>query len=190
VARRLVLGLGNPGPEHEGTRHNVGFRVVDALAASEGRPWLLRGRALVVRGERDGSAFVLAKPQTYMNISGRAARDLVVELGEQVALLVVCDDFHLPLGRLRCRTTGSDGGQRGLASVIDALEGRSVPRLRLGIGEPGRQPAEEYVLRRFGRGEQAEVDDMVGRAAEAVGAWLGHGDLDQLMNAVNGPISA
>jgi PTH1 family peptidyl-tRNA hydrolase len=190
VACRLVLGLGNPGPEYDGTRHNVGFRVVDALAASEGRAWIRRGRSLVARGERPEAPVVLAKPQTYMNLSGRAARELLDELGEPVTLLVVCDDFHLPLGRLRCRTAGSDGGQKGLASVIAALGERSVPRLRLGIGDPGRQAAEDYVLRPFGRGEQATVDDMVARAADAVGAWLGHGDLDRLMNVVNGPAPA
>ncbi|MHC5212657.1 MAG: aminoacyl-tRNA hydrolase [Planctomycetota bacterium] len=190
MACRLVLGLGNPGPEYEGTRHNVGFRVVDALAERAGRPWLRRGRALVARGTRDGASFVLARPLTFMNLSGRAARDLLADLGEEADLLVVCDDFHLPLGRLRCRASGSDGGQKGLASVIAALDGRPVPRLRLGIGDPGRQPAEEFVLRRFGRGEQAAVDEMLDRAVSAVDAWLEHGDLDRLMNVVNGPAPA
>lgn len=190
MACRLVLGLGNPGPEYEGTRHNVGFRVVDALASAAGRPWLLRGRSLVARGERGEGAFLLAKPQTFMNLSGRAARDLLADQGDDAPLIVVCDDFHLPLGRLRCRSGGSDGGQKGLASVIAALCDRDVPRLRLGIGDPGRQPAEDYVLQRFGRGEQAAADEMIGRAVEALDAWLAHGDLDRLMNAVNGPAPA
>lgn len=190
MAGRLVLGLGNPGPGYDGTRHNVGFRVLDALAEGEGLSWHRSGRALVARGGRGGTPFVLAKPQTFMNLSGRAARELLADLGEATPLLVVCDDFHLPLGRLRARTTGSDGGQKGLASILVALATPSVPRLRLGIGDPGRMPAEDYVLRPFRRGERAAVDEMIGRAAEAVGAWLEHGDLDRLMNAVNGPAPA
>jgi PTH1 family peptidyl-tRNA hydrolase len=185
VACRLVVGLGNPGPEYDGTRHNVGFAVTDRVAGVLGRPFLARGRALETRGERGGVPFVLAKPLTFMNNSGRAVRDLLAELGPEAQPLVVCDDFHLPLGRLRCRRSGSDGGQKGLASVI-ALAGRDVPRLRLGVGEPPPTvPAEDYVLQRFRKGEQAEVEAMLERAAQCVLDWLGHGDLDRLIAAAN-----
>ncbi len=183
---RVVLGFGNPGAEYHGTRHNAGFFVVDALARRLGRSFVLRGRAEVASGEHTGAAFVLAKPVTFMNNSGRAARDLLAEHGESSALLVVCDDFHLPLGRLRCRGSGSDGGQKGLASVIATFPGRDVPRLRLGIGEPPEGVrAEDYVLRPFKRGEQAELDGMVARAADCLLDWLADADLARLINAAN-----
>ena len=146
-------------------------------------------RSLVARCEAGGMACVLAKPQTFMNRSGRAARELLSDLDGPADLLVVCDDFHLPLGRLRCRRGGSDGGQLGLASVIGVLAADpaagEVPRLRLGIGDPGRMPAEDYVLQPFGHGEQRDVEDMVDRAAACLEAWLAHGDLSQLIAAAN-----
>jgi len=187
VACRLIVGLGNPGPEYEGTRHNIGFEVTALLAdALQGR-WSSRGRARrEARGEQGGRDVVLLQPQTFMNDSGRAVRAALDELGDRTELLVVCDDFHLPLGRLRCREQGSDGGQKGLASVISALTGRAVPRLRLGIGEPpDGVAAEDYVLRRFRRGEQAEAKAMVKRAADLVLAWLQHGDLGKLIDQAN-----
>ena len=190
---RLVLGLGNPGAEYDGTRHNVGFDVLDRLAARHGRPFLQRGRALVARltlpardPGGDETVALLAKPTTFMNRSGRAARDLLAELDGPVDLLVLCDDFHLPLGRLRCRAKGSSGGQKGLASIIELVPGREIPRLRLGIGEPGRVPAERFVLMPFKRGEQDAVDEMLERAAVAVDDWFAHGDLDRLMRETNG----
>ena len=187
---RLVLGLGNPGPEYDGTRHNVGWAALDRLADGLGWSFGSRGRALVARGEVPGAdaervVALLAKPTTYMNRSGRAARDLLAELDGPVDLLVVCDDFHLPLGRLRARAKGSAGGQNGLASVIEAMGERDVPRLRLGIGDPGRAPAEEYVLRRFKRAEESEVELMLDRAAECLRGWLAHGDVNRLQQAAN-----
>jgi PTH1 family peptidyl-tRNA hydrolase len=182
---RLVLGLGNPGAEYERTRHNVGFDTLDRVAGLWQRSFLQRGRALVARGEAGGVPYVLAKPTTFMNRSGRAARDLLADLDGEVQLLVVCDDFHLPLGKLRCRRSGSAGGQNGLASVLSHCGEQEVPRLRLGIGDPGRAPAEQFVLRRFKSGEQAAVDEMLDRAAQHLSDWLEHGDLDRLMNAAN-----
>ena len=121
-----------------------------------------------------------------MNNSGAAVRAALDDLGEKSALLVVCDDFYLPLGRVRCRESGSDGGQKGLASILAALPGRSVPRLRLGIGEPPEGvPGDEYVLRKFKRGEQAPADEMAGRAADVVRAWLQHGDMKRLVDEAN-----
>lgn len=184
----VVVGLGNPGDEYAGTRHNVGFAVVEAVARLRGREFFTRGRARVARGVIEGGVerpFLLAQPQTYMNNSGRAVRDLLADLGAGAPLLVVCDDFHLPLGRLRCRRKGSAGGQNGLASILDHVSGRDVPRLRVGIGDPGRVPSEEYVLRPFKRGEQADVAEAVERAAAAVDDWLAHRDLDRLIEACN-----
>lgn len=186
VTCRLVVGLGNPGPEYEGTRHNIGFELAERLAAATRRPWVQRGRALEARGERGGVPFVLARPTTFMNNSGRAVRDLLDELGEGSELLVVCDDFHLPLGSLRCRAGGSDGGQKGLASVNAMLAGRDVPRLRLGVGEPPPGvPSEDYVLQKFKRGERAAAEAMVAAAALHVSAWLEHGDLRRLIRETN-----
>ncbi len=183
---QLVLGLGNPGREYEGTRHNVGFAVLDRLAARLQRPFVKEGRALVARGAAAAGPFALAKPQTYMNLSGRALADVLGRAPETpVEVLVVCDDFHLPLGRLRCRRKGSSGGQKGLQSVGDALPGRDVARLRLGIGDPGRIPAEDFVLLPFRRAEVALVDEMLDAASRHVEDWLAHGDLDRLMNAAN-----
>src|SRR5262245_11988922 len=184
---RPGVGLGNPGPEYEDTRHNVGFVVTERLAAALECSWSQRGRARrEARGERGGSAFVLLQPQTYMNNSGAAVRAALEDLGADSELLVVCDDFYLPLGRLRCRESGSDGGQKGLASILAALPGRTVPRLRLGIGEPPEGvPGDEYVLRQFKRGEQVEVQAMVQRATDVVRAWLQHGDLKKLVDEAN-----
>jgi len=191
VRARIVLGLGNPGAEYDGTRHNVGFLVAEALAARFGKAFHARGRALVATAESHGVTAVLAKPTTFMNNSGRAARDLLDELeggdGQPPAeLLVACDDFHLPLGRLRCRASGSDGGQKGLASVIAMLGGREVPRLRLGIGAPpDGVRAEDWVLGRFRRSEQPEVEAMIARAADGLADWLAAGDLPRLIQVCN-----
>ena len=191
---RLVVGHGKPGPENADTRHNLGFRVVERLAEGLGAPRTRRSRSLVARAEveaaRGRALVLLARPQTFMNLSGRAARELLEDAEPEATLLVVCDDFHLPLGRLRCRAAGSDGGHNGLASVIEALPGRDVPRLRLGIGEPPPScPSEDYVLQAFKRGERAEVQALVERAAEVLRDWLGHGDLTRLINAANSPPS-
>ncbi len=191
----VVVGLGNPGPEYVGTRHNVGFDVVERLAALRGRSFHLRGRSRVARGDvpgaapgEDGLPFLLAEPQTFMNNSGRAVRDLLADLGARIPLLVVCDDFHLPLGRLRCRRSGSAGGQKGLASILDHVQGREIPRLRVGIGDPGRAPAEDFVLRPFKRSEQEAAAASVDRAAGAIDDWLAHRDLDRLIEVCNAPI--
>ena len=192
MAARLVVGLGNPGPEYAGTRHNLGFLVLERLAESLAAPWRKQGRSLVARAEIGTSggaeAAVLARPQTFMNLSGRAVKELLDEFGPDTPWLVVSDDFHLPLGRMRCRAAGSHGGHNGLASIIESLPGREVPRLRMGIGElPIGRPAEEYVLQTFKRSEQAEVKAMVERAAQLLRDWLDHGDLGRLINAANAP---
>jgi len=188
VRTRIVLGLGNPGAEYDGTRHNLGFLVADALAARLGRSFHPRGRALVATAEVAGAACVLAKPTTFMNNSGRAARDLLEEAGGPGAadVMVACDDLHLPLGRLRCRASGSAGGQNGLASVIAALPDLEVPRVRLGIGAPPESvSSHDWVLGRFRRAESADVEAMVERASDALAGWLRDGDLARLIALCN-----
>ena len=177
---RLVAGLGNPGPEYEGTRHNVGFVVVDRLAAGEGIPVKrLDCRALTGRGRIGEEVVVLAKPATYMNASGEAVSALLKKL-ELAAedLLVVSDDIDLSVGTLRLKPKGSSGGQKGLRSIESALGTREFARLRVGIrGEHYTRENElsDYVLDRFSRSERSAIEDTVDRAAEAVRTWVTHG---------------
>jgi PTH1 family peptidyl-tRNA hydrolase len=180
----VVFGIGNPGPEYDGTRHNLGFRVVDALARGplvDLRPLRAAGRRIRVGGQ----PVLLVKPLTYVNLCGpvleaiRRGQDLPLE-----RLLVVVDDLALPLGTLRLRAQGSDGGHKGLRSVAEHLGTEAFPRLRIGIGDPGGRPAEEYVLERFPPDEAPLADEAVGRAAEAVRLWVRSG-LDAAASAAN-----
>lgn len=185
--RPLVLGLGNPGEEYEWTRHNIGFMVVEELAERHGvERWRLECNALV--GELDG--VLLAMPQTYMNRSGAAARCLAERRRlEPESILVVIDDVHLPLGTLRLRRKGSPGGHRGLESTMERLETDLVPRLRLGVREGEKTPEGgalvEYVLSPFPSASREEVENMVGRAADACESWAEHG-VEETMNRFNG----
>lgn len=184
---RLIVGLGNPGPEYRDTRHNVGFLVVEELA----RRW----RATAAPGEcntvlhRAEPAW-LARPQTYMNRSGYAVRCLAERHAlEPAQVLVVLDEVALPLGRLRLRAGGSPGGHRGLESVLESLQSDEVPRLRLGVrgGEeaiPGEDLA-DYVLAPFAAGEREAVAAMVERAADACEAWVAEGP-ERAMARFNG----
>jgi PTH1 family peptidyl-tRNA hydrolase len=182
----VIVGLGNPGREHFGTRHNVGYRVVDLLAERHGvKLWRRRFEAACGKGKVRGCAAWLVKPQTYMNLSGctveRAVRELRLELDD---LLVVSDDMALPAGTLRLREKGSDGGHKGLASVIESLGTQDFARLRVGIGEPVGDPA-DYVLAPFSPEERAAMAAAEARAADAAEAWLRDG-VTRAMAAFNG----
>ena len=182
---RAVLGLGNPGEEYRRTRHNAGFRVLAALAARHGGE-ISRKRfhALVGEVQLGSAKVILACPQTFMNESGRAARALSDFFGLSPAeLLVVCDDFHLPLGQLRARPAGSDGGHNGLESVIRELGTQDFPRLRVGIGEC-RGDSVQFVLGAFSRAEERAMVTTLDRAADAVEVWAGQG-LAECMNRYN-----
>lgn len=184
---RIVFGIGNPGPSYRSTRHNVGFFVVDELARRSGAGFGplagLEAAGAAVR-VADGS-LLLVKPLTYVNRCGPVLAELRRrhELPPE-RLMVVLDDFHLPLGRLRLRGRGSHGGHNGLASVLDALRGDDCPRLRLGIGSPGGEPPERYVLAPFPEGDLSEVSRAVETAADAVELWAGAG-LEQAMDRAN-----
>jgi len=176
-ARRLVLGLGNPGLEYVATRHNLGFRDVEENARRRGLG--LDGDLCRCQTAEDGEV-LLAAPQTFMNRSGYAARCLVERLGfASEEILVVYDEIHLPLGKVRLRRAGSPAGHRGMESVIESLGTDQVPRLRLGIAPPeGTPPGEEivsFVLGVFAQDELELVDAMVARAAEACDAWAREG---------------
>ncbi|REJ74210.1 MAG: aminoacyl-tRNA hydrolase [Acidobacteria bacterium] len=196
---RLVVGLGNPGSEYLGTRHNVGFDVVDRLVAERQGSYggLCRAEIAVVpwppaaeagtAGEGPVRTVALAKPQTYMNRSGFSVRCLVEEIGLSAAqVLVVYDEVALPLGELRLRPKGSPGGHRGMESVVYNLRSSDIARLRLGVGSPPEgEDLSEFVLTRFEASEQVAAQRMVERAAECVTCWIdeGHGEA---MNRFNG----
>jgi PTH1 family peptidyl-tRNA hydrolase len=174
---KIVVGLGNPGAQYEKTRHNIGWMVLDRLADRAG--WSGRGRnrdaSAVVAGRYRGLDLVLAKPLTYMNESGLAARKILArERAPLLDLLVVADDFALPFGKLRLREGGSAGGHNGLRSIIEELGTEKFSRLRIGIGEPGRD-AVDHVLSQFRRGERARLSELLDAAADAVEAWAREG---------------
>ena len=185
---RVVFGIGNPGPEYEPTRHNLGFRVVDRLAAARQAPFaLIEGlEGVAAATELAGEPALLVKPLTYVNRCGRVLAGLADRHGlDPVQLLVVVDDFQLPLGRLRLRGGGSDGGHNGLASILWHLETPDVPRLRIGIGSPPEELAvSDFVLRAFLPEEEPEAARAVEAAAGAVETWAEAG-LERAMAEVN-----
>lgn len=175
---KLVVGLGNPGAKYEGTRHNVGFEVVERLVAETG--------AAAPRPKFDGDLWecslggeksLLLEPRTFMNRSGGSVRKAIDFFQIPTEnLLVVCDDFNLPLGQLRIRSAGSDGGQNGLADVIRTLGTDGFARLRIGIGPvPERWNPADFVLGKFTKGERPEIDLQIARAADAVKMWASEG---------------
>lgn len=184
---KLVVGLGNPGKDYEGTRHNIGFEVLRQLSLrfNAGK---LRSKFNSQLGEIDigGQKVVLLFPLTYMNLSGQAVRAAVdfykLPLSD---LILVCDDLSLELGRIRIRASGSAGGQKGLANTIQQLGSDAFPRLRIGIGgTPGERSAADYVLSAFAKAERATMDVAVMRAADAIEAWVGSG-IESAMNRYN-----
>ena len=184
---RLIVGLGNPGAKYRGTRHNVGFDVVDELARRRGLAFESSPTDALMARERGPDAQVmLAKPLTYMNCSGGAVAELEryyrIEPGR---LLVVADDVNLPVGQLRARRRGSDGGHNGFASIIQALGTDAFARLRVGVGR-GRAERRlaSHVLARFEAPEREEIATAVERAADAVEAFVGDG-IDAMMNRFN-----
>jgi len=184
----LIVGLGNPGPEYVSNRHNVGFQTLDLLAARHGLRFDQRQHhARLTRGQIAGHPVLLAKPLTYMNLSGRAVSAVVSRRKVDVSrLLVVLDDLDLALGVLRLRPSGGHGGQKGLRSIIQSLGTNDFARLRMGIGRPpGRMDPAAYVLRDFTRAEEPEAAVMRERAAGAIEAWLLEG-IDKAMNRFNG----
>lgn len=175
----VVVGLGNPDEQYRGTRHNAGFEVVDRLAARHGAA-LRRDRtlnALAGRARWGGKDVLLVQPLSWMNLSGAVVRRALerVDAGpvgpDARGLLVVCDDYNLPLGTLRMRTSGSAGGHNGLADVEAVLGTREYPRLRVGIGPCTKADPKDFVLGRFRPSERAGAAEAFDRAADAVEAW-------------------
>jgi PTH1 family peptidyl-tRNA hydrolase len=182
----IVLGLGNPGAEYAHTRHNIGFDVIGILASRHHiRLNFRRDHARYGLGMIADVPVLLAKPMTYMNRSGEAARALLQRYPIDTShLLVVVDDVALPLGRIRIRPSGSDGGHNGLESIIQCLGTQAFPRVRVGIGSPPPGQMVEYVLSRFSPQEQPIIDEALQRAADAVEAIIAEG-VQAAMNRFN-----
>ncbi len=183
----LVVGLGNPGPEYAGNRHNAGYMVVDLLAERMGGRFKAhKARAEVVEGRLAGQRAVLAKPRSYMNESGgpvKALSDFFKVPVERI--IVVHDELDIPFGALRLKQGGGDNGHNGLKSVTRALGSREYHRVRFGIGRPpGRMDAATFVLRDFSAAERKELPLLVDRAADAVEAIIAYG-LERAQNQYN-----
>lgn len=182
---KIIVGLGNPGKEYAATRHNVGFMVLQRLRADLDQPAeRQRFRSKLVEGRRHSEKVVLAAPQTFMNLSGLAVREIWQwNHADLKDLLIVLDDMDLPFGVLRMRGAGSAGGHNGLKSIVEQLGTNEVPRLRVGIGR-GRGDSIGHVLSRFSAEEEAELPDLVSAARDAVLKWCDQGLL-ATMNDVN-----
>ena len=187
----LIVGLGNPGREYKDTRHNAGFMVVDRLCKKwDTRTLRLQSKALVTTTLVDGQKVILAKPQTFMNLSGQAVGSLVKFYKLDLAqLLVIHDDIDLPLGTIRLRPGGGSAGQKGLISIIEHLGTPDFPRLRIGVGRPpGRMEAADYVLQSFSPAENETLQFVFSNAEDAVNTFLAEG-LNSAMNRFNGSLA-
>jgi PTH1 family peptidyl-tRNA hydrolase len=184
---KLVIGLGNPGPQYQNSRHNFGFMVVDMLSEVHRIPVKKIGhKALWGKGTIAGNEVVLAKPQTYMNLSGQSALELTKHFGVDFhETIIIYDDMDLPLGKLRLRPFGGAGTHNGMRSIIYQLCTEDFPRVRLGIGSPPEGvDAADYVISPFAPEEKAQVFDVIKKAAEAVEVILASG-IDEAMNRFN-----
>ncbi len=183
MALKLVVGLGNPGPEYEKTRHNVGFRLVDRMVGEADSFWKdFKGLGVATKA---GDLWV-AKPMTYMNLSGEFVRGFAAYHNIAVEdILIVYDELAIPLGKVRLRKQGSSGGQNGMKSIIQHFGTENVARLRIGIGpQPERMDASAFVLGRFNKSEELELDAALGLAEDAVAAIRERG-MDAAMNKYN-----
>lgn len=181
-----LVGLGNPGPKYENTRHNAGFLVIDQILDELKIPTKNTGKSVLGKTKYQGTDLLLVKPQTYMNCSGEAVRELVdyykIDLKQ---VLIIYDDLDLKLGAIRFRPAGSSGGHRGLSSVIDFLKTNQISRLRLGIGRPSDgRPIVDYVLMPVAETERELFKQSINRGAAAALAFVTQGPL-YVMNHFN-----
>lgn len=185
----IIVGLGNPGSEYENTRHNIGFRVVDAIAdcydisVSE-----KKHRALIGKGVIEGQKVVLVKPQTYMNLSGESVRSVIdyYKVEETDELIVVYDDISLDVGKLRIRKKGSAGGHNGIKSIIAHLGHDTFQRIKMGVGDkPKGYDLADYVLGHFSAEDNRMMKESIDRAVEAAKVMMQDG-ADKAMNLYNG----
>jgi PTH1 family peptidyl-tRNA hydrolase len=186
---RAIVGLGNPGPAYAKTRHNIGFWVVDALAAEAGLRFRRRGLSLRAHGSVAGCDLILAKPQTFMNHSGQALAEFLADAdltpSDMRDVIIVHDDLDLDLGRVRLKARGGHGGHNGVLSIIETLGTELFARLKIGVGRPpqGDDPA-EYVLTAPSPDERAILVEAVERGVQVLYCWLDEG-LGPAMNRFN-----
>ena len=186
----LLIGLGNPGREYANTRHNFGFMLIDRLAVRlNARGMKVQSKAIVMNTTYEEYKLILAKPQTFMNLSGQSVQGLIHFYKIPLTnVMILSDDMDLPFGTIRIRASGGPGGQRGLSSNIERLGTKDVPRLRLGIGRPpGRMDPANYVLQNFSRDDMQAISEILDHAADAVLAFVSHG-LNKAMNEFNGDV--
>ncbi|MBS0189199.1 MAG: aminoacyl-tRNA hydrolase [Planctomycetes bacterium] len=196
---KLIVGLGNPGPEYARTRHNAGFLAVDRLADTHARSAIPKSRfqAMTVEADIGSERCVFMKPMTFMNLSGRSVSEAIrfFKLQPTTDLLVLVDDFYLPVGSVRIREAGGTGGHNGLSSIDQALGNGLYPRVRIGVGErpsggkPPNWDQADYVLSRFAEEEWSELQPALDRAAKASETFVNRG-LAAAMNEFNGNAEA
>ena len=184
----LLIGLGNPGREYANTRHNFGFMAIDRLAVRlNARGMKVQSKAIVMDSKYEDHKLILAKPQTYMNLSGQSVQGLAhfYKIPNE-NLMILSDDLDLPFGTIRIRASGGPGGQRGLSSILEKLGTKDIPRMRLGIGRPpGRMDPADYVLQNFSRDDLKSLSELLDRAADAALEFVTNG-LTAAMNKFNG----
>jgi PTH1 family peptidyl-tRNA hydrolase len=189
--RYLIVGLGNPGREYEDTRHNIGFRCVDALAKAHGLTYdaKKKSKAKTAEGPIAGKRALIAKPQAFMNLSGASVQGLAAfyQIPPE-RIIVLFDDLDLTPGTLRIRQKGGSGGHRGLTDIIQRLGTQDFPRIRVGIGRPpGKMDPAAFVLQRFSADELPLIEQVVDRAIKAIETWIAEG-IDASMNRYNGTL--
>ena len=186
----LLIGLGNPGREYADTRHNFGFMLIDRLAVRlNARGMKVQSKAIIMNANYEERKLILAKPQTYMNLSGQSVQGLIHFYKIPLTnVMILSDDLDLPFATIRIRASGGPGGQRGLSSILERLGTKDVPRLRLGIGRPpGRMDPSNYVLQNFSKSDMQAISEILDHAADAVLAFVSDG-LNKAMNEFNGDI--
>lgn len=184
----IIAGLGNPSKEYEGTRHNAGFQVIDRIAekyniAVDAK----KHRALIGKGMIAGQKVILAKPQTFMNLSGESIRSLLdyYKIDEENELIVIYDDISLEPGQIRIRAKGSAGGHNGIKNIIQHLGGQVFPRIKVGVGEkPPKMDLADYVLGHFSKEEKEQMDEGYEHAIHALELML-MGEISEAMNEYN-----
>lgn len=187
----LLIGLGNPGREYRDTRHNFGFMLVDRLAVRlNARGMKVQSKAIVTDAMYEDHKLILAKPQTYMNLSGPSVQGLIHFYKIPLTnVMVLSDDLDIPFGTIRIRASGGYGGQRGLASIIESLGTKDFPRMRLGVGRPpGRMDPAHFILQNFSRDEMKAISEILDAGADAVLEFVKNG-LNASMNKFNGNVS-
>lgn len=184
----IIVGLGNPGKDYDRTRHNIGFHTIDYIADKAGISVNeKKHKALVGKGVFQGEKVILAKPQTFMNLSGESVRELVdyYKIDWEEELIIISDDISLDVGAIRVRKKGSAGGHNGLKNIIQHLGGEGFTRIKMGVGEkPKGYDLADYVLGHFSKEEQVLMDDAARKAAEAIGTIFTDG-VDMAMNRYN-----